>query len=235
MTRLYKYSFLFILFTFSLSSLSQENISGERNITFIVRGSVIESDTHKPIAKVNIEINGGAYTTTDSQGDFIIEVKKGDELVIRHQDFETVYYIIQNNDRIRVKVIPNQTISSISKYKRKDKRLFKSFIDSVDAYLKKDAEKSIQFVTEALEISSSTEQNAEVYEILADVYFEWKQYDLAVANYTISLQNAPSNDVKLKIARAYGYNKNYQEGIAIYNNISQKELSNWQLTIYMKD
>jgi len=198
--------------------------------TFFVKGSVMESDTYKPIPKVNILVNGGAYTTTNSQGEFKIEVAKGDELVIKHSDFQTIYYIIKSNERIKVEVRPNQSVYSGRKFLKTDPNLFNSLIDSADAYLKTDAEKSIQFITDALAISSSTKQNAEVYETLGDVYFEWKQYDLSVSNYKISLQNVLTNDVQLKLAKAFEFNKNYQESIAIYNSINKAELSNWQLT-----
>lgn len=222
--------FGFLLF-FSLAVISQEKSIEKQNTSFIVKGSVFESKTYKPIPKVNIEVNGGAYTTTDSQGSFIINVKIGDELVIKHSDFNNVYHIIQNNDDIKVEVISSQSPSSNIKFKRGDDVLFKSLMDSIGLYLKKDAKKSIQFVAEALEITNSTKQNALVYEMLADVYMEWEQYDLAITNYRISLQNMTSNDVKLKLAESYKENKNYQESIYIYNTINKQELSNWQLTI----
>jgi len=198
--------------------------------TFTVRGSVIESDSYKPISKVNILVNGGAYTTTNSQGEFRIKVAKGDELVIKHSDFETVYYIIKSNERIKVEVRPNQSGFSRSKLLKKDPSLFNALIDSADVYMKMDAEKSIEFITDALAISGSQLQNAVVYETLGTVYFEWKQYDLAVTNFKISLQNERSNTVLLKLAKAYEFNKNYQESIAVYDDINTSELSNWQLT-----
>ena len=196
--------------------------------TFIIRGVVIESDTDDPISKVNVEINGGAYTTTDIQGEFRIPVKIGDELVIKHSDFETVYYTIQSNERITVKVDPAERFS----YKRKEYLAFESLIDSADAYLKTSAEKSIQFITEALSVSNSSRENAIAYKTLADIYYEWKQYDLAVTNYKISLQNVEDNEVKLKLADAYRLNKNYQESITAYGTINKSELSNWNLTTF---
>lgn len=231
MDTLYKHIFFGILVFFSLSGISQESRIEERKLSFLVRGSVLESDTYKPIPKVNIEVSGGAYTTTDSQGDFIIEVKKGDELVIKHRDFETVYYIIQNNERIKVEVRPNQSLDSSGIKYKTNPSLFNSLVDSADTYLKNDADKSIQFATEAFAISSSTKQNAKVYETFGNVYFEWKQFDLAVTNYRISLQNVESNDVKLKLAKAYEANKNYQESITTYNELDKTTLSNWQLTV----
>ena len=200
--------------------------------TFIVRGLVIESDTREPIANVNIEVNGGAYTTTDMFGDFRIEARKGDELTIRHKDFETVYYTILSNERIKVEVQPNKketTYSKLKKSSRTKAESFKTLIDSAEIYLKKDAKKSIQFAGDALAEGNSIKENSEAYEVLGDVYMHWKQYDLAVSNYRISLQNISANSVKLKLAKAYKQNKNYQESLDIYNNTNKNELSNWQL------
>ena len=199
--------------------------------TFTVRGSVIESDTKKPIQNVNIEVNGGSYTTTDFSGNFRIEARKGDELTVKHKDFETVYYVIESNERIliQVKQSADELQYSKNKYSRTNPILFKSLIDSAETNLKKDAKKSIQFIEKALGTSNSAQENSEAYEVLGDVYVFWKQYDLAVSNYRISLQNKDANVVKLKLASAYKLNKNYQESLQTYNNISKKELSNWQL------
>ncbi|RKE91876.1 histidine kinase [Ichthyenterobacterium magnum] len=223
-----------IIFFVSLSfqqATSQAQNKKVENLTFTIRGLVRESDTYEPISKVNIEVNGGAYTMTDDDGTFRIKAKKGDELIVRHKDFETVYYTIKDDNRVTIEVEPNIPSSNQRLYKsRSDSKTFNSLVDSAATYLKKDAEKSIQFVADALPLSGSVKQNAEAYEVLADVYFQWKQYDLAVTNYRISLQNYETNEVKLKLAKAYQSNKNYQESIETYNAIKKKDLSNYQLT-----
>ena len=207
-----------------------------RGSQFTVRGSVVESDTKNPIPDVNIEVNGGSYTTTDDGGNFRIEARKGDELTIKHKDFETVYYTIQSNERIIVEVQPSSEEAPFSKqktYSRTNPVLFKSLIDSAETSLKKDAKKSIQFIEKALGTSNSAKENSEAYEVLGDIYMFWKQHDLAVSNYRISLQNNETNGVKLKLAAAYKQNKNYQESLQTYNRINKNELSNWQLvTLY---
>lgn len=104
-----------------------------------------------------------------------------------------------------------------------------SLIDSAETYLKKDAKKSIEFAADALAQGKSVKENSEAYEVLGDIYLYWKQFDLAVSNYRISLQNIATNTVKLKLAKAYKENKNYQESLKLYNTIDKKQLSNWQL------
>lgn len=232
MKQILKYITCLFIFLFYTTVLSQGVNSNYQKERFTIKGSVIERDTNMPIPRVNIEVNGGSYTTTDSQGEFRIEVSLGDELVIRHSGFETVYYIIKSNERIRVEVEPsNQSKIDFKISKRINPEEFENLIDSSKHYIKQDAEKSISFITEALVLSTSTKQNASVYENLADIYYEWKQYDLAITNYKISLQNVKNNRVKLKLANSYEKNKNYQESIEAFNNIEKNELSNWQLTI----
>tara|TARA_R110002050_G_scaffold184989_4_gene318858 strand:- start:34066 stop:36228 length:2163 start_codon:yes stop_codon:yes gene_type:complete len=220
--------FIGIVFSTTVFFAQEKNKTSFESV-FSVRGSVIESDTRDPIPNVNIEVNGGGYTTTDMFGDFRIQAKKGDELTIRHKDFETVYYTIQSNERIIVEVQPNKSDTYKSKFSKSRIPIFKSLIDSADTYLKKDAKKSIQFIADALLESNSVKENSEAYEVLGDTYMHWKQYDLAVSNYRISIQNRETNAVNLKLASAYKLNKNYQESIETYKGINKNELSNWQL------
>ncbi|WNH08968.1 tetratricopeptide repeat protein [Thalassobellus suaedae] len=224
-----KYIWLIGIVFSTTTFFAQENDIGTIQPRFTVRGSVIESDTRDPIPHVNIEVNGGGYTTTDMFGDFRIEAKKGDEITIRHKDFETVYYTIQSNERIIVEVQPNKPANYKSKFSKSRIPIFKSLIDSADTYLKKDAKKSIQFIADALLESNSVKENSEAYEVLGDIYMYWKQYDLAVSNYRISIQNRETNDANLKLANAYKLNKNYQESIQTYKDINKTDLSNWQL------
>ena len=167
----FKHIIICITLCLGFYSWSQTNNTAKKQDTFIVRGSVIENDTNKPIPKVNVEVNGGAYTTTNSEGEFRIQVKLNDELVIRNSDFETVYIIIKSNERITVKVQPN-TSNLSTKYKRIDANLFNALIDSAEYYKKKNTDKSIEFITDAKAIANSSKNNAMVYEVLADVFFE---------------------------------------------------------------
>ena len=216
---------------FSALTLHAQSLNSyETSARFTVRGVVIEEDTRTPISNVNVEVNGGAYTTTDHFGEFRIDVKKGDELTIKHKDFETIYYTIKSNERIIVKVESSLTNSySTKRYRENLSPRFNDFIDSAEVYLKKDAKKSIQFITEAIELGATKKENAEAYEVLGDINMHWKQSDLAVSNYRISLQSLRRNMVSLKLAEAYKTNGNYQESIAEYKAIPKRELSNYQL------
>jgi len=212
--------------------------------SFNLKGEVREAATDMPVYKVNIEIKGGNYTTTNNAGEFTVVAHIGDELIVRSDNFKTVYYTIKDKRRITVLVEEVTAIPLDGKIKTIQKEgLFETYIDSATYYLKKDAKKSIEFVTSALESANynnaTKTQNRVAFEILGDINLHWKQYDLAVTNYKRSLANSISKrkgenkkiDIQIKLARAYKLNKNYQESITAYDNILNKNLSNYQKVV----
>lgn len=220
---------------FSLSAFAQQNDAvnnqsqNTKDAFFEVRGLVKEEDSREAIEDVNIQVNGGAYTSSNALGEFRVRAKVGDEIIISHEDFETIYYTVKSDERLIVNVLERTSHSDVNLYKQKQDNSFNNLIDSALVYKKKSADKSIQFVTESIKRSSSVKQNSEAFEVLADVYMFWKQYDLAVSNYRISLNSYQSNEVKLKLAKAYMMNNNYQESVSLLQKIDTKELSNYQL------
>lgn len=225
------YNFFISIFFFltSVFCYSQQNIQGNQDTkTFVIRGSVYEKESRDPIEDVNIQVSGGAYTKTNAIGDFTIRVKKGDEIIIRHKNFETVYYTIKNDDDIKVEVEQEKPLKKKISKSRKNASSFSVVMDSAKFYKKKDIDKSIQFITRALEESTSIKQNAEAYETLADIFMFWKQYDLAVTNYEISLQSTSTVEKQLKLAKALYLNKNHQESLKILSDLDISQLSNYQ-------
>ncbi|MBB3124448.1 tetratricopeptide (TPR) repeat protein [Mesoflavibacter sabulilitoris] len=223
-----KYLLLTLFLLFSFQIVSGQNISSLNDAEiFTVRGNIRESDTRNPIENADIQVNGGSYTKSSLDGTFRIQVKKGDQIVISHDDFETVYYTIKDNDDITVEVQSVGVNGYVQKIKTNE-NTFRSSIDSAIFYKKISAEKSIQFITESISKSTSVKENAQAFEVLGDVNMYWKQYDLATTNYRISLKNESNIDVKLKLAKAYFLNKNYQKSLEIYNDLEDKTLNNWQ-------
>lgn len=200
---------------------------------FTVRGSVKEKYTNEPVPKVTIIVNGGLYEQTSYDGNFKIKVKLGDQIRITHKDFEAVDYTITSRDRITILIVSQTQGKPTKKELRyKDVKTFNQLIDSADTYLKSDAERSIQFIADALNKSASQTQNAEAYLILGDLYVFWKQYDLAISNYKIALQNKSLSSTKLKLAKAYFINKENQQSIKTFKSINTNTLSNYQKTEY---
>ncbi|MCG2418619.1 histidine kinase [Aequorivita sp. F47161] len=226
--------FLAVALFCSANSFSQINRQSE-NRPFMLRGEVVDGETNMPISKVNVEILGGQYTTTNLSGRFAISAKIGDELVIKSDDFVTVYYTIDKDDfvTVRVEKALGDTAPPLSKSEQKNKpNNFNTYLDSAKFYLKKDAQKSIEFVTRALEPGRnkniSKTENSLAFETLGDINLFWNQPDLAVDNYKRSLQNASNPNISIKLAKAFAQNKSYQESISTYENLLRGSLSPYQ-------
>ena len=226
-----------VLLAFCCLSIA-EGFSQEKRLgsprPFILKGEVIDGETNMPIAKVNIEIMGGQYTTTNGQGRFAISAKIGDELVIKSDDFVTVYYTITKNDFITVKVEKaiGQSAPKATKPIVTRSGLFKVYLDSAKYFLKKDAQKSIEYVTKAMESvpnkTISKSQNSQAFEMLGDINIFWGQPDLAIENYKQSQLNGTNTNLEIKLANAFVQNKNYQESIVVFQKLLKDNLSPFQ-------
>ncbi|MEZ4859630.1 MAG: sensor histidine kinase, partial [Flavobacteriaceae bacterium] len=185
--------------------------------SFTLKGKVVNAADFTPIARVNIEITGKGYTTTNRAGEFAIEAKVGDELVVRSDDFKTVFYIIKDTQKITIEVeeVERERAPLGTKSRTSNQDYFKVYIDSAQYFLKKDAKRSIEYVTKALESvtgkTPSKLQNAEAFETLGDINLQWQLPDLALSNFKQSVNFSPKSSVRIKLAKAYMQNGNYQE------------------------
>ncbi len=229
----YSLTLLFCLVGFLTFGQNNKREKSDKDDIFTIRGSVYMQDSRVPVEEVAIELNNGTYTTTNKDGTFIIKAKIGDQLIVRHKDFQTIFYTIESSRRIDIEVASeNEHYSKRSRSSNITKR-FNEMIDSANTYLKKDAEKSIKFIGDALNVGISSNQSAEAHELLGDVYMHWKQFDLAISAYKISIQNAETAATKLKLAKAYLSNEDFQKSILTYENLNEKDLSNYEkATLY---
>lgn len=209
-----------------------EAVSRSTNSRFILKGSILDVETMTPVSKANVEVRGGAYTTSGKDGEFRIEARVGDELVIRSSEFETVYYTIKDEQRLHIQVAPNRESLDKSTEDIEEKLSFKDKINAAQKTYKKDAAIGIDNVAQALSVDGITlSERAQSFKLLGDIYSYWKQYDLAVTNYASSLKNESSIPVEIALAQAYFNNKNYQESIALFSTLSRKRLNDTQKII----
>lgn len=216
-----------------MAQQESEAVSRTANPLFLLKGTILDIEEMKPIAQANVEITGGAYTTSRPDGEFRIQAKVGDELVIRSEDFETVFYTVKNKQRIRIEVRPLVENSDLKKQKTQTSKqaltTVTAFLNEARSRYKENAGAGIDKVAEVLSLSNITlKQRADSYELLGDIYEYWKQYDLAITNYKESLKNVQSTAVEIKLASTYYKNKNYQESIRAYEALSNKSLSSDQ-------
>ncbi|MEM7185864.1 MAG: histidine kinase [Bacteroidota bacterium] len=217
----------------SASGMFAQNLMTESD-EFVLKGSVIDDEDSAPVARVNVEITGKGYTTTNRAGEFQIVAKVGDELVIRSDDFKTIYHIIEDRQRITVRVEKaietKLPVATRSKMDTVD--YFNVYIDSARYALKKDAKKSIDYVNKALGSVSgkrtNRQQNGIAFETLGDINLFWQLPDLAIANYKESIRSIPAVDTRIKLARAFMANNNYQESIDEFMALLKQDLSFYQ-------
>ena len=203
---------------------------------FVLKGVVLEDETNNPVARVNVEIPGGSYTTTNGAGEFAISAEIGDELIVKSDTFETVYYTIKDKQYVTIRVkdasIVEEKLPVTSSSRNETENTFNKLIDSARYYLKKDAKKSIEYVTRSLQSvqakATSRRHNSIAFETLGDINLFWNQPDLAVDNYKSSLASQSRTDVRIKLGRAFIANNNYQESISLFEKLLKEKLSNYQ-------
>ncbi|WP_106793836.1 histidine kinase [Aquimarina sp. Aq78] len=217
--------------------LGQENARMKRPESMSIKGSVKEKSTRKAVRDVEVTVLGKGTVTTDIFGNFKIEARVGDELVITHDSFNTIRYTIKDGQKIDIEVHDNpREAESPSISKQKSESRYKKNLKAAKSTLKKDAATSIEYITNALETirdddPSSDDKKAELFESLADIYKYWKQPDLAESNYLMSLKNKYSTDVKIKLANARLEGKNYQAALNTFDQLQRSRLNNTQRAI----
>lgn len=196
-----------------------------------IKGNVLDVGTMKPVSKVNVEVVGGDYTATNITGDFTIQARVGDELVIRNAGFETVYYTVLDEQRIRIEVRPEETELDLDLEENQLEDIeqkvttFEEYIQLGRSTYKKDAAQGLDYVASALEDENlNAQKRAEGFVVLAEIYTYWKQYDLAVTNYRLSLRAQKIQTTEIALAKTYYLNKNYQESIALSKTILKNRL-----------
>jgi tetratricopeptide (TPR) repeat protein len=231
------YLFLFLFLSISAQEI---NTNFESN-TFDVEVVVVDKDTDNPIKNAEVFVSGKFFDYSEIRSNYLIKAKIGDQLRITHPDFETVYYTIKTNEEIKILVenFPDETESKISKYSRsktisKELDFYHQYLDSAKFYKKKDIDKSLSFVENALKGNQSRQRNAASYKTLADVYLYWKQYDLAVNNYKLSYQIKENIATKIGLANAQFLLKDYKESKATSLELLKEDLSNYERIVVLE-
>ncbi len=225
------YISIFLFLAVLLSINAQQPMFGNEGM-FEVEVRVVDKNNNESIKNVEISVN--AYTTTDSDiyGVYRVKARVNDELIARHPDFETVRYTIKSNEEIKIVVegLPSEKRRSLFSFKTKKKDIYIQLVDSANFYKKKDIDKSLCFIEEALEENQTKKRNANTYKILADIYFYWKQYDIAISNYQISLQIYEKDETLLQLAKTQFLAKKYEESEETYKKLKGRNLSNYDKT-----
>lgn len=224
---------VFLFLSFAVFSQTEENTTKE----FLVKVQVVSKETRRAIKDASVEVNGRTFQFSEITGSYTVKATAGSQLEVSHPNFNRVFYTIKDDEDIKVEVegFTPKIKSKLSSYStRKQTGLYSQYLDSVQFYKKKDIDKSLSFVEKVLLTNPSKNQRAKAFKELADVYFYWKQYDLAIENYQISLQEVNSPRVRLQLAKAAFLLENYSNSEQNYlKSLQSGVLNNYQrLTAY---
>lgn len=228
-----KYNIVILLFLlFTLPTIAQEKSS--INTPNKIYSDRITNESGAPLSGIRVRVKGtGLMTYTDVNGEFSIDAKNGDIIVLSKNGKAinsyrlngSVYYEVEDKSEL-VKERQNESVSwspKTSKKRKSDNSVqFQSFLDSANAYKKSAPTKSIDYIENSLKIANETNDRtllAASYGVLGDVYMNLKQYDLAASNYAITLDNSKNSSNQLKYAKALQLNGDYQKSEDEYSSL----------------
>ncbi|MFC4267539.1 histidine kinase [Polaribacter marinivivus] len=220
-----------ILYTFLLFCIvplfSQQTIITQKGVEFSVRIKIVDENNNVIKKGVTIFVNGMSYSLPDIQGKYIVTAKVGDDVRVTHPDFETVHHTLTSSEDIKI-IVENYASDRYASKKIKRGDAYLQNLDSANYYKKNDIEKSVSFIEKALSNNQNKRRNAKTYKTLADIYFYWKQFDLAEYNYKLSNQINEEIDTKIAIAKTQFLLKKYKESKENYTSLKNSKLSNYQ-------
>lgn len=202
---------------------------------FSVIVRIVDKETKEKIRSAYVSVNGILYKFNFIKEYYVIKARVGDQLIVNHPTFETVYHKITSNEDIKIEVEDFDLENASTRFRSdtyfKSKSSSNQYfinLDSANYYKGTDIEKSLSFIENILRENHSDGRNAATYRLLADIYFEWKQYDLAMANYKNSLQYREDEGTKLELTKAAILIKEYDEAEKYLKDINTDKLGLFQ-------
>ena len=174
--------FLIIMSLIVMTTVYSQEYSTQKNVVFDVEVRVVDKENSKPIKNADVSINGKLFRYNYINEYYPVKAMVGQQLVVVHPGFETVYYDIKSNEEIKILVEGfnysnySRKIKSYNKSESK-KDLFIQNLDSASYYKNTDIEKSLSFVENILKEDNSSNQQAVIYKLLGSIYLQWNQYD----------------------------------------------------------
>ncbi len=229
-----KYYIAFFLFLLSFLKINSQNSILNKGGGFELKVRIFDTENNVYIRNAEISINSFTTSKCDANGYYRVKARIDDELIVRHPDFETVREVIRVKDDILIQITDNPSYfkKSINKLRGKQQKIispnYTQIMDSALFYKEKNLDKSIHFIEEALEANESKKRNANTYKVLGDIYFHWKQYDIAISNYKISLQINEKTETRLQLAKTQFLAKKYEDSENTYKLLMKDKLSNYE-------
>ena len=212
--------YIVLCFLFGWSTLHSQRQNDA--LKFTLEGRVEVRNTGKPISGVSVSNDMGDFVITNGLGEFEIRTRIGDQLIIEHDDIETLRYDVQKNDDVLILVedFESSPISSRSKSLPDIAVKHQQLLDSAEEYKVQDIERSIDLVAQSISILGKRGRKKELARSLSklgEIYQYHKQLDLAIDNYEDALENNKTISTSLLLAKAYNLTNRFDESLALLN------------------
>ncbi|MDG1570981.1 tetratricopeptide repeat protein [Robiginitalea sp. M366] len=187
---------------------------------FDLKGRVVSEASETPIPGIEVGTDRGPVVRTDALGEFRIRAAEGDVLIVRGPDIQTVRYRIRSRDDIKIVVQgdPEPEAFSSSKNQPGWSQRHRQLLDSANYYKRTDIRKSLDFITQSIEIlgdRSSRRELARSLTTLGEVYQYHRQYDLAISNYREALDTFETFQTLLLLGKAYVLSGAHDQAITL--------------------
>jgi tetratricopeptide (TPR) repeat protein len=231
MSKKYFIAILFISLFSTFAGVQQihAQVPINQNSQFSVKLNIVEEKTKREIKSAYVYLNGKLIRYNFIQEYYPIRAKKGDQLVVYDASFETIFYTITTPEDIKIEIESTDPEGNLrTDYFFKDNSMSSQYfvnLDSARYYKSIDIEKSLSFIENNLKKNYSKRRNAATYRLLGDIYYEWKQFDLAVSSFKNSLQYDDADEsTKLELGKAAFILKDYNEAETYLLDIKTKKL-----------
>ncbi len=226
--------YIILIFLFLATSLgASSQVSNEMRVSDRIYSDRITDQDGVPLVGIRVRIKGtGVSTVTDSNGEFSINAKNGDIIVLSKNGRKinsyrlngSIYYEVEDkSDQIGVQSSEKRKLRSFSKKTKTGNSVqFQKELDSAIYYMNTNSIQSVDFVGNALKFTNNKTQISQSYNVLGDVYMNLKQYDLAVSNYKVAVDNDENTINQLKLANAYLLNNEFQKSERQYTSLLKK-------------
>ncbi len=226
--------YIILIFLFLATSLGvSSQVSNEMRVSDRIYSDRITDQDGVPLVGIRVRIKGtGVSTVTDSNGEFSINAKNGDIIVLSKNGRKinsyrlngSIYYEVEDkSDQIGVQSSEKRKLRSFSKKTKTGNSVqFQKELDSAIYYMNTNSIQSVDFVGNALKFTNNKTQISQSYNVLGDVYMNLKQYDLAVSNYKVAVDNDENTINQLKLANAYLLNNEFQKSERQYTSLLKK-------------
>lgn len=204
----------FLLLSFNTVALIAQGEAG----SFEIRGKVVSKVGQSAISGVEVSTDKGEYTLTNALGEFKLKVSVGDVITFQNADILPTQYTVINDESIRVEVEGFEKDYSSRNSLKSIATEHKIYLDSARFYKTSSIEKSLDFIAQSIALLGDTgnkEQLAESLSTLGEIYQYHQQFDLAIANFSSSLEARASSNTTLKLAQVYNIISAYEKTLEI--------------------